>query len=294
MRKRLSIGTIAVLIIVILMLGGNTWRNAAGWQPITETPAQRLALLRPDWRLQMPDGNGPFPAAILLSGCDGVRDNMAYWADVLTKQGYAALIVDSHSPRGLERHQAWRAVCAAQLLPGAERAGDIAVAMAALDDMPGIDARDVMLLGASHGGWSIMEYLRLLDSDTPPPGLTAWPMDRTALRARIGPVALLYPYCGVVSQAGEAVWPDQYRGLMVLGTADSIIDSEKCEEMAAGLQASGAHLRLTVLEGADHGFDQRDRSTLSLLEFSPEYTAAATEAVKQLIRDFRNPDPAAN
>lgn len=253
------------------MLGANTARNAAGWQPIDQTPAQRQALLAPAWRLIKPEGPGPFRAAVLLSGCDGVHDNMDLWARQMVDLGRAALIVDSHGPRHLNKMQSWRAVCAAQLLTGAERAGDIAVAQAALAAMPDIDPSDMVLLGASHGGWSVMEYLERLDSGALPPGLASWPAPVDKLAGGIGPVVLLYPYCGVISRAGRATWPAHVRALMVLASDDRIVDPAKCQEMADDLIDSGANIRVETLQGADHGFDQHEHSVLSTLKFVQRY-----------------------
>lgn len=283
MRKRLIVLALTA-VFVLLALGLNTARNAAGWQPILQTPAERAALLAPAWRLVLPDGPGPHKAAILLSGCDGVHDNMDYWAETLRAQGRAALILDSHTPRSLNLAQAWRAVCAGQILSGAERAGDLAVALAALRDMPGIDPRDVVILGASHGGWSAMELMAQLGKAAPPPGLSDWPLPRADLTAQIGPVVLLYPYCGLIS-GGAAPWPAGSRGLMVLAEQDSITNPAACRDMLARLRVQGTALRSVTLSGVDHGFDQRERSSLSPLQFD----AAARDKATALVRDFLHP-----
>src|SRR5262245_15018422 len=48
-----------------------------------------------------PEGGGPFPAVVLLHTCGGVwSGHMTGWAKRLTDRGYAALIVDSFTPRG--------------------------------------------------------------------------------------------------------------------------------------------------------------------------------------------------
>lgn len=284
MRKRLTVLAVTAAL-VLLMLALNTARNAAGWQPILQTPAQREAMLAPSWRLVKPQGPGPHKAAILLSGCDGVHDNMDYWASFMQAQGRASLIVDSHAPRGLDKAQAWRAVCAGQILTGAERAGDVAVALAALDRMPGIDTRDVAVLGASHGGWAAMELIAELGTPAPPPGLTEWPLPPDHIATQIGPVVLLYPYCGMISSGGAAAWPKGIRGLMVLAEADSITNPASCRAMLAGLRAQGSQLRSVTLQGVDHGFDQRERSSLSALEFD----ASAREKAAALVADFLQP-----
>ena len=287
MQKRLILmGAGAGVAIILAILGLNTARNAAGWQPITHTPAQREALLAPSWRILHPKTPGPHKAAILLSGCDGVHDNMDYWAQVLLAQDRTVMILDSHAPRKLDRAQAWRAICAGQVLPGSERAGDVAVAITALQHMPGIDPRDTMLLGASHGGWTAMELMAGLSSPTPPPGLTEWPEKPAELAARIGPVVLLYPYCGLLSRGEEGRWPPGSAGLMILAENDSITDPEACRDMANKLVGKGVDLHMVTLPGINHGFDQSERSALSSLELNPEARAKATTLVTDFLQDF--------
>lgn len=272
-------------MLIATILAVNTLRNAARWQPLIQSSAERQELLSPYWHLMKPKGQGPFQAAVLMSGCDGVHDNMDLWARKMVSLGRAALIVDSHRPRGLDQMQSWRAVCAAQLLTGAERAGDLAVAVAALAGMPDIDTDDMVLLGASHGGWSVMEFLDLLDSGSLPPGLADWPLPPRQLGQQIGPVVLLYPYCGVISGAGDAEWPAHIRGLMVLSEKDRITDPVKCQDMAESLTATGASIKVVTLKGADHGFDQRDHSALSPLQYVQRHVDRTTALVDDFIRD---------
>lgn len=291
-KRRLILGLLGAAGLAALLLGGNTARNAARLHPVTDTPAERLAELQPAWQLMTPTTPGPWPAMILMSGCDGVHDNMQRWASEAVKQGRAALIVDSHGPRKLDQLQSWRAVCAGQIMTGAERAGDIAVAMTALAAMPNIQADNIAILGASHGGWTTMEFLELLQGTAPPPGLTEWPSSPETLAARIGPIVLLYPYCGIMNGAGDGHWPSQARGLMILGERDRIVDSDKCRLMADRLRANGVSLEVVTLKGADHGFDQSERSALSSLEFDPDLTATATTLIQQFLATFPMRQPA--
>src|SRR5207253_6723 len=48
-----------------------------------------------------PAGAGPFPAVVVLHGCDGVGRHDRLWARQLAAWGYVALIVDSFRPRGM-------------------------------------------------------------------------------------------------------------------------------------------------------------------------------------------------
>ncbi|MDO5630833.1 MAG: dienelactone hydrolase family protein [Paracoccus sp. (in: a-proteobacteria)] len=280
--RRLILRLAVVAALILTALAINTGRNVAGWVPLAETPDQRRAELAPAWRLVRPARPGPWPVAVLLSGCDGVQDNMDRWARFFAAQGRAALIVNSHRPRGLDRRQAWRAVCAGQVLTGGERAGDLAVAVAALENM-GLRGDDVIVLGASHGGWTAMELMAQLADGDPPPGLTAWPEPPAQLAARISRLVLLYPYCGFASRAGGD-WPAGVHGLMILAEEDRIVDPDACRAMAG----QGLPLDVHILAGADHGFDQRSRSVLSPLRFN----AAATAQAEALIGAFASPPQA--
>ena len=49
-----------------------------------------------------PEGNGPFPALVLLHGCCGPQPGNAVWAAQLNKWGYVTMEVDSFFGRGVK------------------------------------------------------------------------------------------------------------------------------------------------------------------------------------------------
>ena len=52
--------------------------------------------------LSKPEGNGPFPAIVILHTCGGVRQNLSHvWPDLLVELGYVSLTVDSFGSRGV-------------------------------------------------------------------------------------------------------------------------------------------------------------------------------------------------
>lgn len=262
--KRALLIAAALAVLVLAGLGANTARHWAGLAGSSEAAARRRAELAPFWRVVAPPrGTAEAGGAVLLSGCDGVHDNMDFWAGRLAARGYRALILDSHRPRGLDRFEAWRLVCAGQVLPGAERSGDLAVALAD----PALPAGGRIVLGASHGGWAAMEFLRLALTRQVPPGLDRWPASPADLLRRLDGVILLYPYCGLLNGADEGDWTAAPPILMVLAAEDQIISTPACEDLAERLRERGARLRIEVLPGADHGFDQQDHAALSPLDF---------------------------
>jgi len=58
--------------------------------------------LAPYVKLTKPDGEGPFPAIVLLHGCGGMKSSYPHnWDKRLAEWGYVSLQVDSLSPRGM-------------------------------------------------------------------------------------------------------------------------------------------------------------------------------------------------
>ncbi|MFD0981210.1 dienelactone hydrolase family protein [Tropicimonas aquimaris] len=274
-------GTIAVLG---LMLAGNTLSRYFGLLSPAKSPEAVSRMIASYYRVTLPDGTGPWPTALLFSGCDGPRDNMDRWAEALATAGWASVIVDSHGPRGYMDARIWRLICAGQLLTGAERAGDVAVAIEDARAMDGVDPDRLLLLGASHGGWAILDMLALYDRGERPHGLSRWPpsISERGLTGILGAV-LFYPYCGAGSQVARFGWTTDVPTLFLLVEGDTIADETSCEDLVARMAAQGNDVTSLVLDGATHGFDQAEKSPFSILEFSPEATRAAQMAVESFL-----------
>ena len=112
-----------------------------------EAPGVRLA-----GTLTLPQGNGPFPAAILISG-SGPQDRdetvfghkpFAVWADALTRRGIAVLRYDDRGTAGSTGDFA--------AATSADFATDAGAAFAYLAARPEIDGRSIGLIGHSEGG----------------------------------------------------------------------------------------------------------------------------------------------
>ena len=262
-----------------LAVGGNVLSRYRGWTVERLEPDALSALLAPAYRVMKPDGAGPFPTALLFSGCDGPRDNVLRWAERLNREGWAAVVVDSHGPRGLLDHEVWRLVCAGQVLLGSERAGDVLIAIDDVRRMPFADPERIALVGASHGGWAIMDLLAMDPPERLPYNLARLRADAPAdpLAGVVGAI-LLYPYCGEASLARPDGWRRALPVLFVLSRDDYVAPSGRCVEIADALKARGLPVETVVLEGVTHGFDQEERSAFSPLEFDPAATERALEA----------------
>jgi hypothetical protein len=92
----------AALALIAAGIAGNSLGRYYGWTVVRHPPEELSAALRQYYRVMKPPGAGPFPTGLLFSGCDGPKDNMARWGEVLNAAGWAAVIVDSHAPRNLQ------------------------------------------------------------------------------------------------------------------------------------------------------------------------------------------------
>jgi dienelactone hydrolase len=160
------------LILVLLILGGCTLSNpppaddegtVVQIQPI-EVPRTRMAPepIPAVFMLPAGKGKGPFPAVIVLHGCGGRGPSQITWARRLNGWGYAALIPDSMTPRGVT------SVCAPDrqaLVTPRDRVADVGAAVAWLRTRPEIDPNRIAVLGDSHGGaTAAMAAKRIYDS----------------------------------------------------------------------------------------------------------------------------------
>lgn len=140
-----------------------------------------LAQSKPAGSLFLPRSSPPFPAVIVLHGCNGVSQNTRQWARRLADWGYAALILDSFTLRGIDN------VCGhGMAFSGAERAKDAFAAAAWLRQRDDIDGEHIGLLGYSHGGWTALAAARayLAAKAAPRRSPPSSPTTRTARRSR--------------------------------------------------------------------------------------------------------------
>ena len=182
--------------------------------------------------LILPSGQPPFPAVVVLHGCNGVSPNTRTWARRLASWGYAALILDSFTSRGIAN------VCGHGLdLSGRERARDALAAAAYLRTRPDIDPDHIGLLGYSHGGWSALAAARELavaESGTRP----------------FAAIVAYYPNCppGAPKLASDVQ--------ILTGDADDWAPVKRCTDLLSRYAEDAPHRPLLkIYPGAFHSFD---------------------------------------
>lgn len=213
----------------------------------------------------LPSGTPPFPAVVVLHGCNGVSQNTFVWARRLASWGYAALIINSFHPRGLQQ------VCdGSRALPGPERAQDAFEAAAYLRTRSDVDADRIAVLGYSHGGWTA------LNAST----------EKSVERASAPPfraIVAFYPFCPEVAR------PLASDVQIFIGDADDWASAARCSALVEKYGQDAPHRpSLMVYAGAKHSFDasQPDRVYFGhQLAYHPKATADALERTRKFLDD---------
>jgi len=212
-------------------------------------PEDELALRLTENNLVLtPDGDGPFPAVLLLHTCFGNLGHVDEWARRLQAHGYVAVVVNSMQARGLAGHIDNLSVCAGRTMPASDRARDIVLGIEGLRRSAFVDPERIGVIGFSHGGWTLLDFLG------GPPAIHA---SATATDARDGlrSVVAVYPYCGADVQAGLGKWPADVQVLVLLAESDGTVGTAKCEKLVQAQTARGYALSMHMYPGAKHGYD---------------------------------------
>ncbi len=214
---------------------------------------ERAALLADAIEVRLPDiGEGPFPVVLQFHGCAGIRAPFQeQWADVANRAGYAAMIVDSNSPRGYSREASLDVVCDGKALLGQERAGDVLAALHLAKANPGLDTEQIVLAGWSHGGWSVMDYLTMDFKGLWPAGLK--PADHAP--PQVAGAILFYPYCGTGALSRFRKWSQKPDVLALIAGADTIVNADECIAYFQNREQAGEPVNIAVYPGAEHVFD---------------------------------------
>ncbi|MFO1189875.1 MAG: dienelactone hydrolase family protein [Alphaproteobacteria bacterium] len=241
-------GLVAILAFALLV----SVLPMAGWaaEPVSIprlAPESGPAAL--SGHLFRPEGPGSFPAIVALHGCNGLMTRDGHiaareqdWAEYLAGLGYAVLLLDSFTARGVreicsQRHRA---------VNNHDRVADAEDALAWLGNQPGIDRSRIALLGWSHGGGTVLDAVPHQSSRR-----------RAASDIDFRAAIAFYPGCGNVLRR------DDYRVrmplLILVGKADDWTPAPPCAELADRLAGHGTGqdpaVRAILYPGAHHAFD---------------------------------------
>jgi dienelactone hydrolase len=223
--------------------------------------------------LYRPSGSGPFPAVVMLYGCEGVANVLpldqkhhAQWIQRLVGWGYVALVLDSFSPRGPS------SICdnTASVSPES-RSADAYAAKSYLSALPFVDPNNIGVIGWSHGGWAVISII-----------------DRAGRNREDGPfkaAVAFYPLCHPLADPDTPV-------LVLIGKKDDWCPASLAESLAQDFKRSKwkREFSLTVYPNAAHAFDielpKAIRYGITFMGHHLDYDAQATSDAVTRTRDF--------
>lgn len=180
--------------------------------------------------LALPEGDGPFPAVILIHEWDGLTDRIRQTADALADEGYVALAADMYAGRtGSNRDENMALVQEARANPDAMIANlDAAVAwLRGRDDVTG----RVGAMGWCFGGAVALSF-----------GLDGVEHEATAI------------FYGSLLDDPERLAALDHEVYGTFAELDEGIPPEQVEAFVAALDAAGIENDVHVYDGVDHGF----------------------------------------
>jgi len=227
-------------------------------EPLIQPPASII-----DAFLTKPDGTGPFPAIVHLHGCSGLPDDVkraanSLWSERLAAWGYAVLVVDSFTVRGISH------TCLGQSAP---RVADAYGALAWLARQPFVNASRIAVIGFSAGGIAALSIAQAYDFE-----LFEGEGEHT-FKAAIS----FYPYC----MPGNMM---KMPTLVLIGEADDWTPAAACRAIEAR-GSEGNPVKLVVYPGAYHSFDS-PRPGRRYFGHWLEYNRAAAEQANEEVRVF--------
>jgi carboxymethylenebutenolidase len=232
--KRVLIGLIAVLLILVLFLVGSiavdfaAGRNRISAVTNTTIPGQNGG---PEVRAYVasPPGEGPFPAVIMIHEFYGLNESIVGKAEGLAQEGY--LVVAPDTFRGSTTSWIPRAIFQVITTKPEQVNQDLDSIYAWIQRQPNVDTARTGIVGFCYGGRASLTY-SLHNNRLNATGIFyGSPVtDPQALKALPGPV------------------------LGIFGGADQSIPVEEVRQFETALNQAGVRNEITIYEGQPHAF----------------------------------------
>lgn len=200
----------------------------------------------PRMALYKPEGDGPYPALVLLHQCGGLRGNqsMLTWAKEAVARGYVVMLIDSFTQRGVDK------VCQGPKNNVFFSRGlrDAVQAAGRLRELPYVDKNRVAFTGFSWGAASGLQ------------ASSAKSARALALSDRFNALVSFYPPCNAYPKNGNPpytlVLSEIDRPLLVLlGGRDNETSPEECIAGLKPKRDSGAPVDWHLYPDATHCWD---------------------------------------
>ena len=196
-----------------------------------------------------PDGDGPFPAVVMLHDCSGLGPRSSgapkRWAKELVAHGYVVAIPDSFGTRGFPNGTCTDSSPRRVDVGPFKRVDDAYRTLDYLRALPYVKADRIGVMGGSHGGSTTLATI------------STGPRDPKPERKKNGFAAAvaLYPGCDIGRPTFDS-WYQTLTPLLILsGELDDWTPAKPCEKLADSARAHGSDVTIKVYPGAHHSFD---------------------------------------
>jgi len=222
-------------------------KNQVWWSKIIEGPRALAVADRVNVPavLFMPSGStGRVPAMVIMHGIGGTQtrngSKRPYWdyAELLAKNGVAAVMVDTHGGRGIGVTQ----MLGAAVVPVFAFVADAFAVLDLLKTHPDIDPDRIGVMGFSKGGTSAL----LASDERAARGLSS-NSSMFALHVAI------YPGCQTYPENPRLRTP---KVVILVGERDNYAGIAGCNEIQEKIARSGTDVNLVKLDGATHSWDE--------------------------------------
>ncbi|MEI9903239.1 MAG: dienelactone hydrolase family protein [Asticcacaulis sp.] len=239
-----------------------------------DTLAQRYALLKPSITVFGPDDDVVRPAVVLFHGCGGLRPHVSVYAQAAALTGARAYVVDSFAPRGWDRMFAASMICTGAVMQGYERSGDVLATLWGLKSEGRTDMDNIVLVGFSHGGWSIMD---LMTEPLKRPGEAKLADPDASLADKVKGVFLVYPYINFPARTNFQPWVRQPVTFAVLAKRDHLTPYGHSVKIFDKLKKAGVAVDTLSLD-ASHAFDEETNKG-GIMKYDPDAMRTSMEAM---------------
>ncbi len=223
-----------LLLLGVLIVGGVIVFDAvagpqtADFTNVTYQGADDVALLG---YLAQPEGDGPFPAVLMLHEWWGLNEGITELADALAAQGYVVFVPDVYRSRLAT--QVPYALFLRLTTPEAEIHADVDAGLSYLRGLTAVDGERTAVLGFCFGGEQSLQL---------------------SLRQPENLAATVVLYGSLVTDPARLEPLRDQPLLGIFGAEDAQIPVSEVEAFEAALTAVGAPATITVYDGVGHAF----------------------------------------
>lgn len=217
-----------------------------------------------------PAGDGPFPAAVLMHTCGGLKGapnvHMKRHAQSLLAAGHVVLVVDSFGPRGFDD-------CRARTPVSSTGIADAYAALAFLASKPFVDKARIYQVGYSWGAFMS--------------ALLASPQSAQLVGSELRFAATVANYGSCAFKNYALLLKDIDRPvLLLMAGRDTEVPAAPCFPLLDELKTAGKPVQWHMFPDATHGWDKAGLASLGYT-YDPQITQDATARLLAFLGEAR-------